>query len=131
MAKQTVNIGTSANSGDGDPLRTAFDKINSNFTEIYNKGPAGSNITVSGNTVQAGNTNGDVTLLPNGTGNVVVSDNGVIITTSRTITSSAGSIGDTAGMIAWDTNYLYVCTASYNSASPSTAIWKRVSIGTW
>ena len=35
MAKQTVNLGTSLNSGDGDPLRTAFDKINDNFDELY------------------------------------------------------------------------------------------------
>ena len=35
MAKQTVNLGTSANKGDGDPLRTAFEKINENFTEVY------------------------------------------------------------------------------------------------
>lgn len=35
MAKQTINIGSSANAGDGDPLRTAFDKINDNFTELY------------------------------------------------------------------------------------------------
>ena len=37
MAKQTVNIGTSANKGDGDPLRSAFDKINDNFDELYPK----------------------------------------------------------------------------------------------
>lgn len=35
MAKQTVNLGTSANKGDGDPLRTAFDKVNDNFDELY------------------------------------------------------------------------------------------------
>lgn len=35
MAKQTINIGTSANKGDGDPLRTAFNKINLNFSEVY------------------------------------------------------------------------------------------------
>ena len=35
MAKQTIDIGTSANKGDGDPLRTAFRKINENFTELY------------------------------------------------------------------------------------------------
>ena len=35
MAKQTVNIGSAANDGTGDPLRTAFDKINDNFTELY------------------------------------------------------------------------------------------------
>ena len=36
MAKQTINIGTSANDGTGDPLRTAMDKTNDNFTELYN-----------------------------------------------------------------------------------------------
>jgi len=36
MSKQTVNIGTSANDGTGDPLRTAFDKTNDNFVELYN-----------------------------------------------------------------------------------------------
>lgn len=35
MAKQTVNIGTVANDGTGDPLRTAFDKVNDNFDEVY------------------------------------------------------------------------------------------------
>lgn len=35
MAKQTVNLGTSANDGTGDPLRNAFDKLNDNFDEVY------------------------------------------------------------------------------------------------
>lgn len=35
MAKQTVNIGTEANDGTGDPLRDAFDKLNDNFDEVY------------------------------------------------------------------------------------------------
>ena len=35
MARQTINIGTSANKGDGDPLRVAFTKANSNFNELY------------------------------------------------------------------------------------------------
>ena len=35
MAKQTINIGTSPNKGDGDPNPTAFDKVNDNFTELY------------------------------------------------------------------------------------------------
>ena len=36
MAQQTINIGTAANDGSGDPLRDAFDKCNDNFTELYN-----------------------------------------------------------------------------------------------
>jgi hypothetical protein len=35
MAKQTINIGSTANDGTGDPLRTAFNKANENFTEVY------------------------------------------------------------------------------------------------
>jgi len=35
MGKQTINIGTTANDGTGDALRTAFDKVNDNFDELY------------------------------------------------------------------------------------------------
>ena len=38
MAKQTINIGTTANDGTGDTVRAAFDKSNDNFTELYNGG---------------------------------------------------------------------------------------------
>ena len=35
MAKQTIFIGQTANDRTGDPLRTAFVKVNSNFDELY------------------------------------------------------------------------------------------------
>ena len=35
MAKQVINIGTTANDNTGDPIRDAFDKVNDNFTELY------------------------------------------------------------------------------------------------
>ena len=35
MAKQTINIGSIANDRSGDNLRTAFQKVNSNFEELY------------------------------------------------------------------------------------------------
>jgi hypothetical protein len=35
MTQQTINIGQSANDASGDPLRTAFGKVNANFTELY------------------------------------------------------------------------------------------------
>jgi hypothetical protein len=38
MARQNINIGTSANDGTGDPLRTAFGKVNGNFIELYGAG---------------------------------------------------------------------------------------------
>ena len=36
MAKQTINVGTTANDGTGDTLRDSFIKVNDNFTEVYN-----------------------------------------------------------------------------------------------
>jgi len=35
MAKQVINVGTTAGDGRGDPLRDAMIKINANFTELY------------------------------------------------------------------------------------------------
>ena len=49
-------------------------------------------------------------------------------TKQATPSAYTGSTGDVAGMIAWDTNYIYICTGSYDG---STAIWKRVALGTW
>ena len=37
MSKQIIGIGTTANDGTGDSLRTAFTKTNENFTEVYGK----------------------------------------------------------------------------------------------
>jgi hypothetical protein len=35
MAKQTINLGTGPNTETGEPIRTAFGKVNDNFTEVY------------------------------------------------------------------------------------------------
>lgn len=59
MTQKIINIGT-PNKGDGDPLRNAFDKINQNFTELYNTASADVQLPS-----QAGN-NGKV-LTTNGT----------------------------------------------------------------
>ena len=34
-AQEYINIGTQANDGEGDPLRTAFNKINNNFSNLF------------------------------------------------------------------------------------------------
>jgi hypothetical protein len=36
MAQQIIDIGISANDGNGDTLRAAGSKINDNFAELYN-----------------------------------------------------------------------------------------------
>jgi hypothetical protein len=129
MTQQVINVGATANDGTGDPLRTSFQKINENFSELYATGAAGSELDLTGNAINATNSNGNIELVPNGTGTVVVEADNVVIANPRTPASEEGAAGDVAGMIAWDTNYIYLCTLDYDG---STAIWKRVAVsGTW
>ena len=55
----------------GENLNTAFTKINNNFDQIWAAGPVNSNIKISNNTIYTLDTNGELILNPNGTGNVV------------------------------------------------------------
>lgn len=129
MAQQVINIGSTANDGTGDPLRTAFTKANQNFSELYARGAAGSNLDISDNQIEAVNSNGNIELMPNAAGRVIVVDDSITINTSKTPATSIGTAGDKAGMIAWNSNYIYVCTANYDG---TTNIWKRAAIGsTW
>jgi len=75
MAQQTINLGTSANDGTGDNLRSAMDKTNDNFTELYGANSVSSNIALSGNTVSTYATNQDLILGPNGTGQIRIASN--------------------------------------------------------
>ena len=74
MARQVINIGSSANDGTGDPLRTAFDKINDNFVELYGTdndlNTLDANLDVNNFAITTGVTNGDITVTPNGTGSI-------------------------------------------------------------
>jgi len=70
MAQQIINLGTSANDGTGDNLRSAMDKTNDNFTELYGANSVSSNIAMSGQTISSYNTNGDIVLAPDGTGTI-------------------------------------------------------------
>lgn len=72
MANQIIiDIGAAANDGTGDPLRTAFNYVNNNFSNVWNTGLPESNVVFSGNRILTANTNGNLVLAPNGTGRVV------------------------------------------------------------
>ena len=75
MARQTINIGTSANDGTGDPLRTAFDKINDNFAELYgadgDSNTLAADLDLNGNRIITSRSNEDIALVPSGTGKVI------------------------------------------------------------
>ena len=60
MPQQVINIGSAPNDGTGDPLRTAFDKCNDNFTELYSGGGGGSGSVSSVSVVAANGVSGVV-----------------------------------------------------------------------
>jgi hypothetical protein len=50
MTQEIINIGAQPNDGEGDPLRTAFAKINNNFTQLFSTGFFTSNAYSTGTT---------------------------------------------------------------------------------
>jgi len=78
MSQQFINIGTTANDGQGDPLRTAFTKCNDNFTELY---AASYSTIVNGTSSVNVLQDSAVTVTVAGTSNVVVvNNNGISVT---------------------------------------------------
>jgi len=120
MSQTIINIGSAPNSGDGEPLRTAFDVINQNFTELY------SNVSALSNSVPtvAGRT-GPITL----TVQDIVGLNSYQL--APIPSTSFGHTLDTIGSLAFDATYIYYCTQSYTNGMGH--IWKRVawSSDTW
>ena len=122
MAKQTVNLGSSANDGTGDPLRTAFDKINDNFDELYlySTASSGNNITITGNTIASDNTNGNITLDPNGTGDIVIATGAELQLTDHTdnavvFSDASGNLTMSAGFTFDGTNVATTGSIDVNS----------------
>lgn len=215
MAKQTINVGSGEFAGDGEALRSAFIKINNNFTELYT---ADENVPVlttvtshiipaSNQTYDLGSTSSQWRSLYVSSATIFIGGKPLTITNSGTLSvnglevvpglditetdvsnwntaygwgdhssvgyvtsstetdpkfststaasitatnvsnwnsaygwgnhansgyvknnavplSSIGSSGDTAGLVSFDSNYVYYCTGTYNGSSN---IWKRVS----
>ena len=74
MAKQAIGIGTSANDGTGDPLRTAMDKTNDNFNEVYALFGDGSTLAISGD---ASVSAGALTIANDAVENAMIADDAV------------------------------------------------------
>ena len=105
MARQTINVGASANDGTGDNLRQAGTKMNANFTELYTilgGDAASSSVSFNGDgLVFEGATSNDyeTTLLPveptadntiylpNASGNIVL-DTATQTLTNKTLTTA-------------------------------------------
>ena len=75
MAQEIINIGIQADDGTGDTIRRSGIKINNNFTEVYAQPNFSlSQLSFDGNVISATQSNSDIELAGNGTGNVQISD---------------------------------------------------------
>ena len=83
MTKQTLDIGTNANDGTGDTLRSGGQKINDNFSELY--------LTLGGNSIATNGINAAyATQTMNGDGAVNDSDTLILFNSTGTIAATLG-----------------------------------------
>lgn len=135
MAQQIINVGTGPDSYTGENLRSAFVKVNENFSQLY-AGNVGANIAsnvLTANSVQvlgtvSANTASVTTVTA--TANVTAAGffyaNGSALTVASTASNAAPTLptdSGTAGTIAYDSNYVYVCVAN--------STWRRANLTTW
>jgi hypothetical protein len=90
----------------GEPLESAFTKVNVNFDQIFAAGPVGSNVQIANNTIRTLDTNGNLILAPNGIG--VVQSNVNIVPNAANIRN----LGSAAGR--WNTVYTQYLDVSAN-----------------
>ncbi len=81
MTKQTLDIGTNANDGTGDTLRSGGQKINDNFSELY--------LTLGGNSIASNGINASyATQIMTGNGTVNDSDTLILFNSTGTIAAT-------------------------------------------
>ena len=124
MSLQIINVGQSANDKSGDPLRSAFIKINANFTELYATTSAdvqipaqtnnnGKYLTTNGTSLSWGTISTTTNQLVNGAHTVTVGSDGYLTVESlyvqgylKGVDGSTGSTGQVLtrqsnGGVAW------------------------------
>ena len=153
MSKQIINIGQSANDRAGDPLRTAFKKVNDNFTELYANltsylpnpaGYAGKFLTTDGTNLLWESTvkfvqqdtpptgSADKLWYDGVSGRVYTWYDDRWVDASPPLTdfkqdpptSPQGAIGDTEGQWSGDFDYYYYCSGNY--IGNNAPIWRRI-----
>jgi hypothetical protein len=129
MAREEINIGGQANDGTGDSVREAFDKVNSNFTEIYAAGIGPVDLGPLENRVSE--TENDINLLKNRTSD-----------TETDISSIEGRVTDTEvaidaliislpGELTVLLNQIYPVGSIYINAGVTTNPATLLGFGTW
>lgn len=132
----SINVGASANDGTGDELRTAFIKVNANFDYISNTGVTTGNISATAIEATSLTTTANVTANGATVGNIFIAGSADVNTVNSVSLNTTGNVvfatsyvpatavdGGTAGQIAYDADYVYICVA--------TDSWKRANLAAW
>lgn len=105
MAKQVINIGSTANDGTGDPIRDAFDKVNDNFTELYTDDAGDVGTITATAPIARDSATGDVT--------ISLLDNGVTFAKLENRYTALSALGSgTAFALNFSTATTFTATAS-------------------
>jgi|13_taG_2_1085334.scaffolds.fasta_scaffold215888_1 hypothetical protein len=86
MTKQTLDIGTNANDGTGDTLRSGGQKINDNFSELY--------LTLGGNSIASNGINAAYATQTIDTASATVNDSDTLIIFNKGSGTIAATLGD-------------------------------------
>lgn len=121
MAKQTVNIGAAPNDGTGDAIRDAFNKINSNFDEVYSSYTATGAITVGNSTVNSvvSNTGGLVVANPTSS---TVANTSILKVGNTTVNAVINSSSLVIGNTTVNSSVLYVGNSTVNTSHSVSAV---------
>ena len=97
--QQTINIGLPNESANSDPLRTAFQKINNNFTTLFATASPFNTFTAGNGVSIASNANaGIVTITNTGVTNIIPGDDSIVVNQSNgNVTIVATGIGGGGG----------------------------------
>ena len=85
MTQQIINVGAVANDGTGESLRSAFQAVNDNFSNVWAQGPVDSQVVISNNVISTNVSNQNLVLRPDGTG---------VITVASSVVPSIDSVWD-------------------------------------
>ena len=85
MTQQIINVGAAVNDGTGESLRSAFQAVNNNFSNVWAHGPVDSQVVISNNVISTNVTNQTLVLRPDGTG---------VITVASSVVPSIDSVYD-------------------------------------
>jgi len=99
MAKQVINIGQTANDNTGDPLRSAFDKINDNFTELYSDDAGDVGSIIAGADISVDQATGNVTVTNTAPDQTVTLTEGANVTITGTYPNFTIASDDVVGSV--------------------------------